>query len=288
MKVIDLAVSGNYEGIGHIRANLGGVLDQGIGWINEQHAQETVIKLLDPILSDAFIMIRNAILLRDARPISLILVARSGLYVLYPFPQKGIFKIKGKLWGELDENIRKYRASTENPMKTAVGMARQLLQYFDGHEREHPTIEPILLCADPGAHVDIEEEPPVRVYMRDAIRHVALQISREEEEGVTTEEVIRLAEFIAERRPLPEKASVPLAEDSADAAHPSPLPPRFDDAPPSFLEIEPPPDSGKGKTSVTNLIKNLDKRQKIAVAAIAAIILLTLCMIPAIIFMLAW
>ena len=286
MKVIDLANPANQKGLGQLRANLGGVLDRGIGWLNDQQGQEAAIPLLNKALSDANILLRNAILSHDGKTVSLILVTRASLYVFYPYHKKGIVKIKGKLWGELDEEVRQYRASTENPMKTAVGMARLVLNYFDGHAQNHPRIEPIVLCTNPGTHVDIDEAPPVRVFMRDGITRLAKQIVAEDE-LVTTEEVIRLAEFISEQMPLPEPASAPVEDQDEGISFAQAMPQRYDDAPASFLEVEsqPPSDAPASWRTPVTWRERFSPTQWAVIGLVGLVGLMFLCLIS-IIFLL--
>lgn len=145
-------------------------------WVAETQAQKTVIAVLEKTLDKSYILLRNVIPQGLEASIPLILVGPTGVFVLYATHLTGTFRAKGDQWGTISGST--FKPEKPNLLTRVERMARavQVLLQRKGL-LELAGVDPILLCVDPGMHVD-SLRPIVRIVMRDALERFAISVSQ--------------------------------------------------------------------------------------------------------------
>lgn len=168
MKIIDKTPFQNAQGEVDLSGRIQGTLRYGFDWFGELEAQKSVISQLERLLEKGFVLIRNFSLPEIDVVIPIILVGPGGVYVIHVTNVKGQFEAKGDQWNTLT-NGRGLPART-NLLDKVSKYARALQIYLNRQKIQTPApIEPILITANPGAHVD-SLRPVARVVMSDAIK----------------------------------------------------------------------------------------------------------------------
>lgn len=171
MKIIDKTPLQNAQGNIDFFARIQGTLRYGLNWYPELQAQKAVVAQLDRVLEKGFVLIRNFTLPDVEIVIPLILIGTGGIWVIYVTHVKGLFEAKGEQWNNII-NGRPYPANV-NLLSRAVRFARAVQVYLQRQKVDLPLpVEPILITADPGAHVE-SIRPAARVVMSDAIKQWA-------------------------------------------------------------------------------------------------------------------
>lgn len=154
--------------------------------------QERVAGLLAKSLSNHYVLLRNVILEDLEIPIPLVLVGPPGVRVLTATGLRGVYRVHEEIWEKLDDRQQKFRPAIPNLVNQAVLMGRAVGVYLKNRGLTLPEIEPILICSEPGLHVETDR-PAVRVVMADATeRFIAgllqsrILLTQEEVEKVVT------------------------------------------------------------------------------------------------------
>jgi len=171
MKIIDRTPLQNAQGEIDFFARIQGTLRYGLNWYPELQAQKAVVAQLDRALEKGFILIRNFTLPEIEIVIPIILIGVGGVWVIYVTHVKGLFEAKGDQWNNII-NGRPYPANV-NLISRAARFARAVQVYLERQKVDLPLpVEPVLITADPGAHVE-SIRPAARVVMSDAIKQWA-------------------------------------------------------------------------------------------------------------------
>lgn len=174
MKIIDQTPFYNEKGEISLKDRAKAFMQYGRSWAAEMEAQKSVLPALEKVLDKKFTLLRNVTPPGLDTPIPFILVGPTGVYVFYVTPLIGMFRAKGDQWGTISGNAFKpdktnILARTER-MARAVQVHLQRQGYSDLN-----AVEAILLCANPGIHVD-SLRPIVRIVMRDALDRFAISL----------------------------------------------------------------------------------------------------------------
>jgi len=176
MKIIDKTPFQNAQGTVDISGRIQGTLKYGFDWFGELEAQKTVIAQMERLLEKGFVLIRNFTLPEIDVVIPIILIGPGGVYVIHVTNAKGQFEAKGDQWNTLS-NGRGLPARNNLLIRTAK-YARALQIYLTRQRIQTPApIEPILIAANPGAHID-SLRPVARVVMSDAIKQFAASLAQ--------------------------------------------------------------------------------------------------------------
>lgn len=200
---------------------LGRDLDQ------ESQAQDWVIDTLADILDHSYVMLRNVSLEGLDVTIPLILVGPPGIWVIHPSPQRGVFRVKGDSWEQMDDRQQQYKPVLPNMIARTRLMAKAVDAYLKSKDYPAIEIEPVLIFTDPGTHVEAVR-PDVRVVMADGLERFCvgmLQSSSQFEREV----VQRVADLLSQTKsfadqetsPFPERDSFSFADESVDKPKPS-------------------------------------------------------------------
>ena len=221
MKLIDQTPLLDEKGEIGIMQRVQGTLKFGFDWYPEQEAQKAVLAHFERVLGKGYTVIRNQTLGASGITIPLTVVGPAGIYATYVTHLRGTFQAKRDEWGQ-SFGIN-YRPSSNNLLTRTQYMARALQAFIERQGVELPKpVEPILLAANPGMHVE-SMQPIVRVVMVDALERWAASL-----EGAapvfTVETAYELADRIVNPRPAKKnKPSVPgtTPDESEDKPKPS-------------------------------------------------------------------
>lgn len=209
MKLIDQTPLLNEKGEIGILQRVQGTLKYGFEWYPELGAQKSVLAHFERVLGKGYTVIRNQTLGASGITIPLTVVGPAGIYATYVTHLRGTFQARREEWGQ-SYGIN-YKPSSKNLLAVTQRMARALQAFIERQGVKLPKpVEPILLAANPGMHVE-SMQPIVRVIMVDALERWAASL-----EGAapvfTVETAYELADRIVNPRP-PKKAqpSVPAS-----------------------------------------------------------------------------
>jgi hypothetical protein len=138
---------------------LRGTIQHGFNWFAELEAYDQAADALARYLDHRFVLLRNVLLPGLELAIPFILVGPSGVHVLTPAAEKGIFQARGDAWLEADASL----------------MAEAVRIYLEREGMPFPKVEPVLLCVDPGVHIE-SLRPSVRIVMSDAFDRFAASL----------------------------------------------------------------------------------------------------------------
>ncbi len=216
MKIIDQTPffnneTGEISTIDRIKA----IMKFGQGWIAEVEAQKAVITVLDSVLDKNYTLLRNVTPPGMEASIPFILIGPPGVYVIYVAHLNGTYRAKGDQWGTITGNT--FKPIKPNLLTRTDRMARAVQIYLQRHGYADLTsVDSVLLCADPGIHVD-SLRPIVRVVMRDALDRFAVSVTQAH--PLLSPEMVH---NIANRILNPPKSPSPQQSEQAEAAIPLP------------------------------------------------------------------
>ena len=206
MKIIDKTPLQDEKGEISFTARIQGTLKYGFSWYDDLHAQKNVIAVLNQTLDKNYTLIRNFTLPGSDIVIPIILIGPMGILVIFITHVKGFFEAKGDQWNEVADGRSK--PSSINLLTRVVRLARSTEKYMQVQHIEFPgTVEPVLLAADPGAHID-SMRPAARVVQSDAIKLFASSLAQARP-LIRPEQVYDLADRIVNPRPREAKAPPP-------------------------------------------------------------------------------
>jgi Nuclease-related domain len=229
MKIIDKTPFQTEKGEISLMDRLQGTLKYGFSWYPELAVQKNIITHLDRALEKGFVLIRNLTLPGSEIVEPIILIGQGGIYVIYVTHLRGYYEAKGDQWNI--DNGGRFKPAPINLMSRVARLAKVLTRYLQTQNIELPVqVEPVLIAADPGLHVD-SMRPAVRVVQSDAIKQFAASLLQARP-VFRTEFIYDLADRIVTPRPksepplqvpaapvAPEAAPAPVADNPAVRAH---------------------------------------------------------------------
>ncbi|GAB4417769.1 MAG: hypothetical protein Kow002_04320 [Anaerolineales bacterium] len=228
MKIIDKTPLQDENGnIGFVQ-RFQGALKYGPNWYAELEGQKRIIARLMRTLEGekGYALIRNYTLGASGIVVPITLVGPAGIFVAHVTTLRGDYTAKGDLWGT-NQNGRLVPASV-NLLTRTERLARALQAFIERQGIKLPvSIQPVVLAADPGLHVD-SSRPLVRVVQSDAIDRWAASIVQAAPQ-LTREAAHELTDRILNPRPAKSQQQAPLPEARPDVQKE----PREDDLHPS-------------------------------------------------------
>jgi hypothetical protein len=151
-----------------------GILTQlGITLEGEGDAAETVVRRFNRLLDNRYTMLRDVSLPRESRRVPLVLVGPPGVVVINPRNDAGVFRAREDAWVVMNRRTQKYEEAPENLLVQTDGYAQRMAAYLSQGETPVTEIQPLLVLASPGAHVE-SSRPIVRILPFDALdRYIA-------------------------------------------------------------------------------------------------------------------
>ncbi|UCH59809.1 MAG: NERD domain-containing protein [Anaerolineales bacterium] len=167
MKVIDNRQTSGRTGPASPLDNVLSSLRLSQDWDQDVQAQDMVVDSLGQVLDNNFVMVRNVKLDGLDVPIPLILVGPPGLYVIYASALRGIYRAKGDVWEQMDDQQQVFKPVLPN-MISRVTLMSQAVEEFLKEDHPFMLVEPVLVFYDPGTHVDTIR-PDVRIILADGL-----------------------------------------------------------------------------------------------------------------------
>jgi len=203
MKIIDKTPFQAENGKISALDRLQGTLKYGFSWYPELEAQNIVINQLNRVFEKGFVLIRN-LTLPDVEIVEpIILIGQCGIYVVYVTQLRGQYEAKGDQWNIVSSG--RSQPAPINLMSRAARLAKVLERYLQKNINLSVQVEPVLIAADPGMHID-STRPAVRVVQSDAIKQFAASLLQARP-VLATESIYDLADRIVTPRPKSEPSS---------------------------------------------------------------------------------
>lgn len=162
-----------------LQDRLKGIIQQGFSWPAEMKSQQDVIRYLSRSLDRSYTLLRNINLPDLGITIPMILVAPSGIKVIYNTPAHGVFRAQGDNWEVLDRRGGGgYKASKPNLVRRTSLMARAVEAFIKERIDATVSVEGVLICTNLRAHVETRR-PTVRVILIDALERFAARLIEE-------------------------------------------------------------------------------------------------------------
>jgi len=222
MKIIDKTPFQNDKGEIELWPRIQGTLRYGFNWYSELQAQKVVMDQFERILEKGFALIRNFNLPGSEIIVPFILVGTHGVTVIHVTPLRGFYEAKGDQWNRLD-NGRSLPARVDL-INLTTRLARATQKYLEIQKITIPgPVEPVIICADPGLHVDTLR-PIIKVVMSDAIKQFAATLMQNRT-ALRGEQVYDIADRIvtphASDAPSPQSAPTPATAAAASSQQPA-------------------------------------------------------------------
>lgn len=238
MRLIERSEYRDENGEISLEARVRATLEHGLSWYGGMKSQELITRRLDRSLEDDHLLICNATLPGTETTIPMILLSPSGVRVLVPVAQQGVFRAKEQDWYVFNDRTRKFRPARPNLQQQAAEHAAALHSYLQQRGVPLPEVEAVAIFTHPRTIVDTVH-PTIRIVQADAIEHFANNLARFQV-IMDDEDIAMLREIILEppEEPLPELEMEPEARLAAPPVEES-LPPPVIDVDPFRLEDSP-------------------------------------------------
>jgi hypothetical protein len=172
--------------------------------------------LLDRQLDRHYTLLVNPQLPETDVILPMVLVGPPGVLLLYTTNERGVFQARGDEWGTLSGND--FIAAKVNLLGRAARMAQALGKFLATQGFAIP-VEPVLVCMNPGMHVD-SMRPSIRVVMSDGLERFAITLSQAAL-MLSAESVAAIGDRILKPRGLrPSATGQALAANEPSAASP--------------------------------------------------------------------
>ncbi len=159
MKVIERSPIGGEGSAKSIADRVKGIWQFGLSWDQDVQAQKALIEELGQVFDNTYTLISNVAVPGVTLPIPLVLIGKTGVWVLYVSNEKGIFRIKGDNWYKLDEQKEAYKSSRPNLVRRTLLMSRLIIEYLKEKGYFLDENEAALYLSHPGVYVDAPESP---------------------------------------------------------------------------------------------------------------------------------
>jgi len=227
MKVIDLQEADESNDAPSPLDNVLSSLRLGRDLDQDSQAQDWIVNTLADILDHSYVMVRNLSLEGLEAPIPLILVGPPGIRVIHPSSQRGVFRVKGDSWEEMDDRQQQYKSVLPNMIARTRLMANAVDDYLNARDYPAIEVEPVLMFTDPGTHVETVR-PDVRVVMSDGLERFCVGLMQDSAQ-LEREVVQRIADLFSQTKSAvdqaasqyPERDAFSFADESAEKQKPS-------------------------------------------------------------------
>jgi hypothetical protein len=204
------AADGKIDLVGRVR----GTLKYGLSWYDRMQAQDTAISVMDKVLGEKYSLLRNVTIQDTDIELPLVLVGPQGIFLINVIHEKGVFRAKDDEWGTVSGE--KFAPAAINQVQRTLKLARVLQVYLERAGLKNTLVDPVLMSADPGTHIE-STRPAVRVIMSDALERFA--ISMTQGGAVLGFDVIaRIVKIILGRKKEEPAAPVPAQAAAVDSA----------------------------------------------------------------------
>ena len=207
MKIIDKTPLVNEKGELGVPQRLQGMLKFGFSWPTELEAQKAIVTFFDRQLEKGYTLIRNLTLGASGITVPLILLGPAGIYVIHVTYLRGRYEARGNAWNE--EAGNGYKPAATNLVQQTSRMAAAVKAFIERQGvRLLVSIEPILLAANPGLHLE-SAKPAVKVMMIDGIKPFATSLLTAQR-VLSAEAVHEYAERLVNPRPVKKESAAAI------------------------------------------------------------------------------
>ena len=175
MRIADRTPFRNSSGQIDTPGRLQGTLKYGLGWYPRMQAEDAVVAVLNKSLGSNYILLRNITLPNTDIDLPLVLLGPPGIYVINVAYERGVFIVRDDEWGKMSGEI--FVPARINLVQRTVKLGRVLQLYLDRAGYKGLIIEPVLMAADPGIHIDTTR-PAARIVLYDALERFAVSMSQ--------------------------------------------------------------------------------------------------------------
>ncbi len=175
MKTIDLTPYQADSPITSTLKMIQGIIVQGFSWYQTRKSQEKLISILDDVLSDECVLLRNVNLPKAGKPIPLVLVAPSGTTVINPKNKKGFFRAEGKKWEVMGQG-EEYKPAFNNLIHETWVYQKTVEGYLKRHNFKVPNLNGALIFVSTETHIE-SISPIVKVIRADGIKNFARRLA---------------------------------------------------------------------------------------------------------------
>jgi Nuclease-related domain len=205
MKVIDNSAQSEKSHPTNVLGGMIGSIKLGRGLPADVQAQEVVVRAMEKILDNSYVLLRNVSLEGVDAPIPLILVGPPGVQAIYASATRGVYRAKGDEWEQMDERHENYRPALPNLIVQSQKVAEFIRDFLDSHGSHPPFVDPVLVFTDPGVHIEMSH-PDVRIVLIDALDRFIATILRSQS-YMEKEEIQQIVDLLAK----PQEASAPVS-----------------------------------------------------------------------------
>lgn len=176
MKIADRTPFRTESGAIDFMGRVQGTLKYGLSWYARLQAQDAVIAIMEKVLGPNFVLLRNVTLPDTDIDLPLVLIGPPGLYLVNVVHERGVYRARDDEWGTIAGD--KLVPAGINQLQRTVKLGKVLQVYLDRAGFKGATIvEPILMAADPGMHIE-SVRPAARIVMSDALERFAISMNQ--------------------------------------------------------------------------------------------------------------
>jgi hypothetical protein len=176
MKILDKTPFRAADGTIDIMGRAQGTLKFGLSWYARLQAQDVVIAVMEKVLGENFILLRNLTLPDTDIDLPLVLIGPPGLFLVNVIHERGVYRARDDEWGTVAGD--KLVPASINQLQRTVKLGRVLQIYLDrAGFKGKAVVDPILLAADPGMHIE-SVRPAARIVMSDALERFAISMNQ--------------------------------------------------------------------------------------------------------------
>ena len=176
MEIADRTPYRNESGKVDIFGRIQGTFKFGFDWYARLEAQLAVIAVLGKVLGSSYILLCNITLPDTDIELPIVLIGPPGVYLISVTTGRGVYRARDDEWGTVVGD--RFVAASNNILQRNVKLGRVLQIYLDrAGFKDKLIVEPILMAADPGMHIE-SVRPAARIVMSDALERFAISMNQ--------------------------------------------------------------------------------------------------------------
>ena len=175
MRTIDLSKYQAESGFAGVLKTMQGVFSYGWSWQHNRKSQEELIEILETVLGNDCILLRDVEIPKVGRPIPVVLLTPASLMVINPKTEQGFFRAEGKVWEELGRDDE-YKPASNNLIRETWLYQKTIEGYLKQHNFSAPTDRGVMIFVSPETHVE-SIRPRVRIIQADGIKNFARELA---------------------------------------------------------------------------------------------------------------
>ena len=175
MRTIDLSKYQAESGFAGVLKTMQGVFSYGWSWQQNRKSQEELIEILETVLGNDCVLLRDVEIPKVGRPIPVVLITPASLMVINPKNEQGFFRAEGKVWEELGRDDE-YKPAPNTLIRETWLYQKTIEGYLKQHNFSAPTDRGVMIFVSPETHVE-SIRPRVRIIQADGIKNFARELA---------------------------------------------------------------------------------------------------------------